>query len=119
MDNLIVINGTLVASPDTYKVNIADLDASANRSGNGTLFRDRVAVKRTIELGWFELDSQELSVLLNSVSQVFFPVTYLDPQTNGQKAGTFYVSDRNTGVAIKESDGSYKWREVSFSLVER
>lgn len=116
---LITINGVQVAAPDSYKVTIADLDASANRSGNGTLFRDRVAVKRTIEMSWLLLDAQELSVLLTNVSSVFFPVIYLDPQTNGYRSGEFYVSDRNTGVAIKQSDGSYRWRDVAFSIVER
>ena len=116
---MIVINGVQPPAPDSYKVTIADLDASANRSGNGTLFRDRVAVKRTIELSWLRMGGQDLSVLLTNVSSVFFPVTYLDPETNGQKTGTFYVSDRSPGVAIKNSDGSYTWRDISFSLVER
>lgn len=115
---MITINGQKFA-PDTYKVTIADLDSSANRSGNGTLFRDRVAVKRSIEMSWLFLDASELSVLLNKMSSVFFPVTYLDPQTNGYKSGTFYVSDRNQGLAVKNSDGSYKWRDIAFSLVER
>ena len=116
---LITINGVQVASPDSYRVTIADLDASANRSGNGTLFRDRVAVKRTIEMSWLLLDAQELSVLLTNVSSVFFPVIYLDPQTNSLNSGNFYVSDRNAGVAVKQEDGSYVWRDVAFSLVER
>lgn len=116
---MIKINGVQVSAPDVYTVSIADLDASANRSGNGTLFRDRVAVKRTIELGWFMISAQELSVLLQNVSSVFFPVTYIDPETNGQRTGTFYVSDRSSGVAVRNADGSYTWRDVAFSLVER
>jgi hypothetical protein len=116
---VIQINGIKVAAPDTYEVVIADLDASANRSGNGTLYRDRVAVKRTINLSWLFINSQDLSVLLNSVSSVFFPVTYLDPQSNGFKSGTFYVSDRNQGLAVRHTDGSYTWRDVSLSIVER
>lgn len=116
---MISINGTQIAPPDSYKVTIADLDSSANRSGNGTLYRDRVAIKRTIEMSWAFLDSQELSVLLKSVSTVYFPVTYLDPELNGHKTGTFYVSDRPAGIAVKNSDGSYKWRDISMSLIER
>ena len=116
---LISISGTLIPSPDTYEVVISDLDSSANRSSNGTLFRDRVAVKRTINLGWTSLTAIELSQLLQAVSPVFFAVTYLDPQLNTMMAGTFYVSDRTQAVAIKQSDGSYKWGNVSFSLVER
>ena len=116
---MITISGVYVTQPDIYEVTIADLDSSANRSGNGTLYRDRVAVKRTINLSWFRLDATELSVLLNSVSPVFFPVTYLDPEIMGQRTGTFYVSDRTQGVAIKNSDGTYTWRGVGFSLVER
>lgn len=116
---LISINGASVPSPDTYKVTISDLDASANRSGNGTLFRDRIAVKRTIELGWALLDSMDLSQLLKAVSPVFFTVTYLDPELNSFRAGTFYVSDRPQSVALKQPDGTYKWSGVSLSLVER
>lgn len=116
---LIFINGREVPSPDTYEVTIADLDASANRSGNGTLFRDRIAVKRSINLGWMFLTAAELSQILQAVSPVFFAVTYLDPQLNTLNAGMFYVSDRTQAVAIKQSDGSYKWGNVSFSLVER
>ena len=116
---LISINGASVPSPDTYEVTISDLDASANRSGNGTLFRDRIAVKRTINIGWTSITSMELSQLLQAVSSVFFSVTYLDPEVNALRSGTFYVSDRTQAVAIKQSDGSYTWGNVSFSMVER
>ena len=116
---MLTINGVHVAAPDTYKVTIADLDSSANRSGNGTLYRDRVAVKRTIEVSWLFLDAMELSVLLSNVSSVFFPVTYLDPQQGSYRTGTFYVSDRPAGIAVKNSDGTYTWRDISMSLVER
>ena len=116
---LISISGAVMPSPDTYEVTISDLDASANRSSNGTLFRDRIAVKRTINLSWVSLTSEELSQILQAVSPVFFVVSYLDPQLNAPSAGTFYVSDRTQAVAMKQSDGSYKWGNVSFSLVER
>lgn len=116
---LISINGIAIPSPDTYEVTIADLDASANRSGNGTLFRDRIAVKRSINLGWTSLTAIELSQILQAVSEVFFEVAYLDPQLNAPTIGTFYVSDRPAAIALKQSDGSYKWGNVSFSLIER
>ena len=116
---LISISGTEIPSPDTYEVTISDLDASANRSGNGTLFRDRIAVKRTINLGWLFLSAEELRQVLTAVSPVFFVVTYLDPELDTLKSSSFYVSDRNQGVAMKQPDGSYKWANVSFSLVER
>lgn len=116
---MLKINGVKVAAPDTYQVTIADLDASANRSSNGTLFRDRVAVKRTIEVSWTQIKATDLSVLLTNMSSVFFPVTYLDPQSNSLETRTFYVSDRNTGIAIKNRNGTYTWKGVSFSLIER
>jgi hypothetical protein len=116
---LISIAGTTLPAPDTYEVTISDLDASANRSGNGTLFRDRIAVKRTITVSWMFLTALELSQLLQAMSPVFFSVVYLDPQLNSLNSGTFYVSDRTQGVAIKQSDGSYKWGNIGFSLVER
>lgn len=116
---MLTINGIPVPAPDTYGVVISDLDASANRSGNGTLYRDRIAVKRTINVSWLLMDAYDLSILLNSMSATFFSVTYIDPQIDGPATKTFYVSDRTAGVAIKMSDGTYKWSGVSFSLVER
>lgn len=115
---MLIINGIPVPSPDTYEVVISDLDASANRSGNGTLYRDRIAVKRTLNVSWLLMDSQDLSILLNAMSTPFFSVAYMDPQL-GISTKTFYVSDRTAGIAIKMADGTYKWRGVSFSLVER
>lgn len=116
---LISVNGFMLPAPDTYEVTVSDLDASANRSGNGTLFRDRIAVKHTIDLGWVLLTSSELSQILQAVSPVFVSVTYFDPQLGGLTAGTFYASDRKQSVAMKQSDGSYKWANTAFSLVER
>ena len=116
---LISVNGVQLPAPDTYEVTIADLDASANRSGNGTLFRDRIAVKRSITLGWTFLTSSELSQVLQAVSPVFFVAIYLDPEIGTMRTGTFYVSDRPAAVAIKQSDGSYRWRDISFSIIER
>ena len=116
---MITINGIPAPAPDSYEVVISDLDASANRSGNGTLYRDRIAVKRTINMSWALMSPQDLSILLTSMSPAFFSVTYIDPEMNGPATKTFYVSDRKAGVAIKQSDGSYKWSGVSFSLVER
>lgn len=115
---MLTINGIPVPAPDTYEVVISDLDASANRSGNGTLYRDRIATKRTINVSWVLMGSQDLSILLNAMSSTFFSVIYVDPQL-GMVTKTFYVSDRNAGVAIKMSDGTYQWSGVSFSLVER
>ena len=116
---LISVNGIAFTAPDTYEVTISDLDSSANRSGNGTLFRDRIAVKHTINLGWALLTTAELSVILQAVSPVFVTVVYYDPQLGGLASGTFYASDRTQSVAVKQSDGSYKWANTSFSLVER
>ena len=116
---MITINGIAVPAPDSYEITISDLDASANRSGNGTLYRDRIATKRTLNLSWAMMDHQDLSSLLNAVSPVFFPVTYTDPALNGLTTKTFYVSDRNAGIALKMPDGTYRWSGVSFSLVER
>lgn len=116
---MLTINGVNIVAPDTYEVTIADLDASANRSSNGKLFRDRVAVKRTINVSWTMISGADLKTVLNNVSSVFFSVTYFDPESNGNKTGTFYVSDRVQGVAVKNKDGSFTWKGVSFSLVER
>lgn len=116
---LIIEEVSVNPSPDSYNVKISDLDASANRSGNGLLFRDRIAVKRTIDVSWTKIDGGTLSVLLNLLKKVFLTVKYIDPEVGGYRTGTFYVSDRSTGVAFREENGDLTWKGASFSLVER
>ncbi|MFR4588743.1 MAG: DUF6711 family protein, partial [Streptococcus lutetiensis] len=77
---MLKINGVAIATPKVYEVTVQDLDGETNRNANGDMIRDRIAVKRKLNLEWQPLSQSEISTLLTAVSGVFFTVTFPDPQ---------------------------------------
>lgn len=114
---MLKINGVAIATPKVFEVSISDLDGETNRNANGDLIRDRVAVKRKINLEWSSLTQSEISTLLNATSSVFFTVTYPDPQL-GLTTKTMYVGDR-TAPAYRYVNGAVKWESLKMNFIER
>lgn len=114
---MIKINGVTVPTPSDFSVGIQDL-SKAERNAAGTMIIERIATKRKLELSYAYLDKSSLSTLLTAVSPVFFTVEYPDPQSGATRTGTFYCGDRKSGMMIFRS-GIPKWKDISFSLVER
>ena len=65
---MIKINGAEIPAPTDYTVSIMDIDGKTTRTASGRMTRDRIAVKRKIELTWKFLSKEELSGLLKKVS---------------------------------------------------
>ncbi|WP_346848479.1 DUF6711 family protein [uncultured Clostridium sp.] len=114
---MLKINGVAIAAPSAYEVTIQDLDGESNRVAAGYMIRDRIAVKRKINLEWPPLSQMEISTLLNSVSSVFFTVTFPDPQ-QGMITKTMYVGDR-TAPAYQYKNGEVKWSGLKMNFIEK
>ena len=114
---MIKINGVNIVTPKTYEVTIQDLDGESNRNANGAMVRDRIAIKRKLNLEWPPLSQREISTLLNAVSSVFFTVTFPDPQ-EGMITKTMYVGDR-TAPAYMYINGEAKWSGLKMNLIEK
>ena len=114
---MLKINGVAIATPKTFEVTVSDLDGESERNANGQLIRDRIAVKRKINLEWSPLTQAESSKLLNAVSDVFFTVEFPDPQL-GIISKTMYVGDRTT-PAYSYINGVIKWSGLKMNFVER
>ena len=69
---MIKINGVAIATPKIYEATVSDLDGESNRNAAGQLIRDRIAVKRKLNLEWGPLSQSEIAPILNAVSGVFF-----------------------------------------------
>lgn len=104
---MIKINGVAIATPKIYEATVSDLDGESNRNAAGQLIRDRIAVKRKLNLEWGPLSQSEIAPILNAVSGVFFTVTFPDPQL-GIITKTMYVGDR-TAPAYQYIDEEVKW----------
>ena len=114
---MININGVAIATPKTFEVTVNDLDGESNRNAYGVLIRDRIAIKRKINLEWGPLSQAQISTLLNSVSSVFFTVTFPDPQL-GLITKTMYVGDR-TSPAYQYVNGEVKWSGLKMNFIEQ
>lgn len=114
---MLIINGVNVVAPKSMSVSISDIDGDTGRNANGTIVRDRVAIKRKIELEWGMLTQAEISQLLNAVSSVFFSVTFIDPQ-QGQVTKTMYVGDRSAPV-FSFNEKFKPWSGLKMNLIEQ
>lgn len=111
------INGVDIATPKTFEVAVSDLDGESNRNANGELIRDRITVKRKINIEWGPLTQAEIQTLLNAVSSVFFTVTFPDPQL-GVVTKTMYVGDR-TAPAYQYKNNEVLWEGLSMNFIEK
>ena len=117
MNNIISVNGVdLTPFLKSYYVGIMDLDADSSRTVNGTLIRNRIAVKRRIELEFCPLSRSDCARVLNALSDTFLAVTYLDPALgSGSVTKRMYVSDRTVPFLAIERGF---WDGLSFTLTE-
>ena len=65
---MLKVNGVKVASPSELRVRIFDVGAEPERTANGGLTADRVAVKRALSLRWAALSTAQMGALLGAVS---------------------------------------------------
>ena len=114
---MISINGVAIATPKAYEATVTDLDGETNRNANGDLIRDRIAVKRKLNLEWGPLTQSEISTLLSAVSSVFFTVTFPDREL-GMITKTMYVGDR-TAPAYSFINGEVKWQGLKMNFIEK
>lgn len=117
----IAINGTEIPRyPNKFVVRVMDLDdgETTTRTADGTLTRDRIAVKRQIEATWPALRWEELSALLQLMQDEFVYVTYPDPMNGQEETKLFYAGDRSSPVAI-ERNGVMWWEGLEVTLTEQ
>lgn len=115
---MLTINGTKVEAPVEMSVAITDIDVESNRNANGTMVRNRVAVKRKIECKWGLLTTSQISTILSSCSGVHFSISYLDPQIGGTTTKTFYPGDRTAPVLLYDNKKGWVWKDLKINFVE-
>ena len=118
---ILKINGVEIAEyPKEFSVIPLDIDngESTVRTADGTLNRDRVAVKRQVEMSWGVLPWNKVSALLQSMSGVFFDFYYPDPMTGNYVTKKFYVGNRPTPAALSK-DGQIFWSGLKVTLTEQ
>lgn len=110
----------IAALPAEMTVELLDLDdaESTTRTADGTLNRDRVAVKRQIQMGWNALRMSEISALMQQMQNIFFDFRFPDPMAGGYVTKTMYVGNRPAPMAF-EKNGEIWWNGLKVTLTER
>lgn len=122
---LLSINSVAVKTPSKMTVLTSDIDGETTRNANGELIRDRIAVKRKLELEFPPMTQTEMRTLLLAVQDTFFSVTYLDPMgdpsvNGGLVTKTMYVGDRTSPIYKYGTGGSQiLWEGLNMNFIEK
>lgn len=111
---MLKINGVAIAAPKSFSVDIEDVDGESGRNTKGQMLRDRIAVKRKINLEWPPLNDIQISTILKAVQNVFFQVTYPDPMEGMEVTKTMYVGSRSAPMLYNGL-----WQSLKMNFVER
>ncbi len=114
---MISVNGVDITSyVKSCKVSLQDLDSDSSvRNVKGQMLRDRIAVKRKIELEFAPLQSSEIKKILRAISSIFFYVTFIDP-LEGESNKEMYCGDRSAALYDSRKE---LWVGLKFNLIER
>lgn len=118
--SLLKIGSVNLPAPTGLQPGIQDLDSEEGTGRNqaGDMFRDRVAVKRTVHCEWGVLSRTEMAELLTAMSPASFSLTYPDPQTGQLETITAYVGNRVPAMCLAISDTDWMWGGLSVDFVE-
>jgi len=117
----LAINGVEIAKyPAQFSVTVMDLDDAdtTTRTADGTLTRDRIAVKRQIEMSFNAMLWEDIAAIQQAMADEFFEFTYPDPHSGQQETKTFYAGNRKAAVAIVKN-GVYWWTGLQLTLTEQ
>lgn len=103
-------------APSDYTVTVNDI-SKASRNALGNMIIERINTKRTITCSWAYLNQSDTAELLQAVSSTSFNVTYIDPQTGGNRTSKFYVGDRSVGM-IDFQGGVARYKDIKFTFIE-
>lgn len=115
---MITVDGNTIPTPSDYGIDIEELSKS-ERNANGLLIKERIALKRKLNMTWAYLTKAEHQTLLASVNPSFISVTYPDPQTGAIETGTFYAGTKSQGGSLFQNGIMTGWKNISINLIER
>lgn len=117
----LIIDGKVMPCPSSLVWTIEDYDLDSSRSAiTGELTRARICSKEKIDLEWKAgaLSTEEVSLLLRSISPVFVQVQYFSPLAGDYVTKTMYCGNRDIDF-YRVIDGVPQYGSIKFSLIER
>ena len=124
LDLVTVTEGVTTYTPFPTPISVeytrSDMDSSASgRNQAGLMFRDVVATKVKLTVNWGNLSETDCATVLSMVNAPFITIRYPDAYTGTKQTMECYVGDRQTPMYRMDDDGTWKWKGLSFSFIER
>ena len=118
---VLIIDNKIMPCPSSLVWSIEDFDLDSSRSAiTGELTRARICSKERINLEWkaAALSTEEVSLILQSISPVFVQVQYFSPLVGDYVERTMYCGNRDIDF-YRVIDGVPQYGSIKFSLIER
>lgn len=119
---IISVDGVpLPVTPSSFSWNQEDLsNASAGRSEDGVMHKNRIGMIRSAQLEWRNLSIETMQTIINMFRPEYIMVVYIDPATgegyNYRRREVFYVGNRS--VAVKNAALNI-CEKLSFNIITR
>ena len=98
----------------------ADVDgANAGRTLDGTMVRDRRAIKIRWDVTCRPLIGAELSTILTLIEPEFVTLYYTDPVTNLATSDQFYANNFPVQISHITKNGVEYWTGLTFPLIQK
>ena len=116
---MLIINGNAVASPSALNVSIEERGDFSKCNVLGERLADRLAVKRMIDVEWALLSQADMAAVLDAIGKnVFFKLTYPDPETGAGREAVCRAEERSARM-YRMDGGSPVWTDVRMRWEEQ
>ena len=109
-------------NPSEMECQVYDLDAggSTGRTLDGSMQRDRVAVKEKLVVSFPPMIASDLYQALDLIKNQFFYVKYFSIKTGTVRTALMYVGDRSAKAYYRYTrDGSDLYTDIKFNFIEQ
>lgn len=119
---IISVDGvSLPVTPSSFSWTQEDLsNASAGRSEDGVMHKNRIGMIRSAQLEWRNLPIETMQAIINMFRPEYIMVVYIDPATglgyNYRRREVFYVGNRS--VTVKNAALNI-CEKLSFNIITR
>ena len=109
--------------PSKLQFSVYDLDAgnTTGRNLEGTLLRDRVAIKEKLTMEFPPMQAADFTLMLGLVANQTFMCKYFSLKTGAWREVEMYVGDRDAEAYYNyDADNSYEcmWQNINFNFIE-